>query len=315
MVSESKLDSAGFLAIGKVVQATGLSAHTIRAWERRYGAVTPVRSAGGTRRYSRTDVSRLTLLGRAVSAGYAIGSIVGLGEQALFSLISAADDGTGDSFMMKESASYGEVIEAYLDHIAHLRLDVARRILNREAARRSHYTLVLNILLPILREVGERWEQGRFGVHHEHAVSVHVRSLLAVGVADFTETHANHSVIVATPSGQRHEFGALTSCFFIREAGITPIYLGADIPASDIVTAAEISGAKMIVLSVLMQTDHAETERLFHELEHLSQTTPVLCGLSETHPLVSYVDSACSRIRLLHSLEDLTTLPTTLWVG
>src|SRR6185295_12097498 len=77
--------------IGVVTKLTGLSIDVVRVWERRYGAVRPVRSAGGTRLYSDADVMRLTRLHRAVERGYGIGQAARLSESELDELISGGD--------------------------------------------------------------------------------------------------------------------------------------------------------------------------------------------------------------------------------
>ena len=69
--------------IGAVSRLTGLTADTIRAWERRHHAVRPVRSEGGTRLYSESDVSRLQLLKALGERGEPIGAIARLSESAL----------------------------------------------------------------------------------------------------------------------------------------------------------------------------------------------------------------------------------------
>ncbi|HPC11710.1 MAG TPA: MerR family transcriptional regulator, partial [candidate division Zixibacteria bacterium] len=72
-----------------VAAKTGLSAHLIRMWERRYGAVEPSRTNTRRRLYSESDVRRLTLLRRATQAGAAIGQIATLPEDDLESLVAS----------------------------------------------------------------------------------------------------------------------------------------------------------------------------------------------------------------------------------
>jgi len=70
-----------------VIARTGLTADVLRAWERRYGAVHPQRSAGGQRLYSEEDVTRLTLLRRATLAGHSIAEVARLRTEALEALV------------------------------------------------------------------------------------------------------------------------------------------------------------------------------------------------------------------------------------
>ena len=74
----------GVYRIGAVAHLTGLSAHTLRAWERRYANLHPVRTDTGLRLYSESQVERLRLIQRLIGEGYAIGTLAALALVALF---------------------------------------------------------------------------------------------------------------------------------------------------------------------------------------------------------------------------------------
>ena len=73
-----------------VVRETGLSAHVLRVWEKRYGAVVPQRTATHRRAYNDADVHRLKLLRQATLLGHPIGSVASLSDEALETLVKAA---------------------------------------------------------------------------------------------------------------------------------------------------------------------------------------------------------------------------------
>src|SRR5512141_2448293 len=77
--------------IGTVTKLTGLSVDVVRVWERRYGAIRPLRSEGGTRLYSDADVWRLNRLRQAVELGHSISQAAKLSETELDELLSDAD--------------------------------------------------------------------------------------------------------------------------------------------------------------------------------------------------------------------------------
>lgn len=74
-MATAKTTSEARLKIGAVANLTGLSAHNLRKWEERYGAVTPQRTGSGERLYTREDVRRLVLIRRLSSAGVPIGEV------------------------------------------------------------------------------------------------------------------------------------------------------------------------------------------------------------------------------------------------
>src|SRR6185369_638101 len=74
--------------IGAVTRLTGLSADVVRVWERRYGAIRPVRSEAGTRLYSEADIARLRHLRQAVEKGLNIGQAARLSAEELNKVVS-----------------------------------------------------------------------------------------------------------------------------------------------------------------------------------------------------------------------------------
>ncbi|MCH9670274.1 MAG: MerR family transcriptional regulator [Gammaproteobacteria bacterium] len=77
-VVSSEHSSEPLMKIGVVARLTGVSAHTVRKWEERYGAVQPVRGAGGERLYSQDEVTRIALLKRLTDQGHGIRQLAGL---------------------------------------------------------------------------------------------------------------------------------------------------------------------------------------------------------------------------------------------
>lgn len=62
------------MPIGEVARQTGMTVPTLRAWERRYGLLVPVRTAGGHRRYSEEDVRRVLAVIELVRRGWGVGA-------------------------------------------------------------------------------------------------------------------------------------------------------------------------------------------------------------------------------------------------
>ena len=141
--------STNHFGIGAVTRMTGLSNHVIRAWERRYGAVKPVRKGSGTRRYSEADVERLKLLRDAVDACHRIGAIAALDDQQIRALL--LEPPRHDA-----SAAVHDALNAI-----HL-LDPARleQLLAREALALGPLDFCRMVLTPLLDRIGQDWASG-----------------------------------------------------------------------------------------------------------------------------------------------------------
>ena len=110
---------AGF-TIGAVSRLTGIPVHTLRAWERRYGAVRPERQEGGGRLYSRDDIARLTLLKRLTAAGQSVSTVARLPLEALRERVQelAPEAATGDAEPVRRLAVLGSLLPARLQAAA-----------------------------------------------------------------------------------------------------------------------------------------------------------------------------------------------------
>jgi len=227
---------------------TGLSPDIIRAWERRYGVVAPVRGARGARLYSAADIAHLRLLARAVGAGRAIGDVARLGRATLERL----GGQTAPEQPERVDGFVGRVMER-LERFDH---DGVARLLGDALIGLGVRAFVHQVAFPLLRQVGDRWKDGTLPIAHEHLCSGILRNLIASLIQ--TRTRAGRPVaVLATPAGERHEFGLLLVALLALEAGLDVSCLGADLPADEIVAAARQSNA--VVLGISMATSHNRT--------------------------------------------------------
>ena len=230
-----------------VVARTGLSADVLRAWERRYGAVQPQRSSGGHRLYSDVDVARLTIMQRATLAGHSISEIAPLDLLALEALL--------DGPARAPAGWPPEAVEALVASslTATQRLDAAalEAALKRGALALGGTALVDAVVPRFLHRVGERWRDGTLSPAHEHLASAAVRRVLAWVADGYTAGPRAPRLVVATPAGELHEFGALLVATAAAEEGWRVVYLGASLPAAHVAEAATQVGARAVALSAI----------------------------------------------------------------
>lgn len=237
---------------------TGLSADLIRAWEKRYGVVAPIRGPRGARLYSAADIAHLRLLARAVAAGRAIGDVARLSRTDLERLGEPAAP-AGEPRQNGRVAHLIEHLERF-DHAA------VSRLLGDALTGLGARAFIDQIAAPLLDAVGERWSSGRLSIADEHLVSASLRGLLA----SLIQTRARHGrpvVQLATPAGERHEFGLLLTALLALDAGLDVSYLGTDLPASQIATAVTRSNAVLLGLSLVAAENRARAVREVRTIE------------------------------------------------
>jgi len=237
------------LPLRTVSQLTGLSPDLLRAWERRYQVVTPIRGPRGTRLYSADDVAHLRLLAGAVAGGRSIGDVVGLDRADLERLASAPRGG------IKHDASRGpdpgvRIVREALDAIELFEAGRLHRTLSDAMLGLGIERFVDSVAMPLLRDVGDLWSQGLLSVADEHLVSGVLRGLLS-GVLHSRGPGQGQRLLIATPSGERHEFGALIAALIAADGGLDVAYLGVDTPAREIGDAADRCNARVVVLGIV----------------------------------------------------------------
>jgi DNA-binding transcriptional MerR regulator/methylmalonyl-CoA mutase cobalamin-binding subunit len=223
--------------IRAVSKLTSIPIDTLRAWERRYRVVEPERDDRG-RLYSQADVERLRLLRRAVDGGHAIGRVAQLSTAELEALLA-----------QRAPARPVEAdLSALQDALDLLDAAAFRRELSRLAATLSLRALCRDVALPFLHLVGEAWHEGRLGVGQEHMASAEIRSLLGALARLHEVREGAPALVLATPPGELHEIGTLAAAVVASHAGLGALYLGPDVPAAEIVSAASRVSARAVVL-------------------------------------------------------------------
>lgn len=235
------------LSVGAVVRLTGLSEHTLRAWERRYQAVVPLRTPRGTRRYRQGDVHRLRLLRDAVAAGHRIGDLAALTDDALRAL----------GLPLPAAPPRSAAVEGTLRALADLDAEAAHREVAGQLAALGPRRFIDEYATPLLHAVGDAWEREAFCIASEHLASAMVRSALESALRGLPERAHGPRIVFATLPGERHEIGLLVAALVARGAGARPVYLGVDLPVGQVALAVARSGARVAALSCVQRDAHA----------------------------------------------------------
>jgi len=244
--------------IRAVTKLTGIPEDTLRAWERRYRAVTPRRSGRG-RLYSDKEIQRLELLRDVVAQGHAIGQIATTSDNRLRVLLRKSTDlaieketGKASAPKQKSAPREGEyglgrmlaAVEAY-DYAG------AERELGRlAAATPSPRDLVHRVAFPLMHITGERWHEGRFTVAQEHMITALLSGLFASMLRLYAPANPRAKLLMATPENEHHGFGILAAAMLSAAGGLGPIHLGTNLPTRDIIQAARKTETNVILLGL-----------------------------------------------------------------
>jgi MerR family transcriptional regulator, light-induced transcriptional regulator len=251
------------LRIGELSKRAGVSPELLRAWERRYGLLHPARSAGGLRLYSPADVERVTLMQQHLAEGMAAAEAAALAVRDVDAEEAAAT-------ALRPGALRDELAEA-LDEFDEPR---AQAILDRLLALATVETLLSEVIVPYLQELGERWERGEASVAQEHFASGVVRGRL-LGLARGWGLGLGPVAVLACPPGEQHDLGLIAFGLALRSRGWRIVYLGPDSPID---TVADVSRRIEPSLVVLNAVSRDRVRPVLPELRALARRHRVALG-------------------------------------
>jgi MerR family transcriptional regulator, light-induced transcriptional regulator len=225
------------LRIGEVSRRTGVSAELLRAWERRYGLLHPTRTGGGFRLYSPADERRVSLMRSHLQQG------LSAAEAARLAL-TEADGGTredDDPVLRRRAQELRQALDDFDEGAAQGALDGALAELSTE-------TVLTELVLPYLHELGERWASGEASVGQEHFASQLIRGRL-LGLARGWGRGAGPRALLACAPGEQHDLGLIAFGVALRARGWRITYLGQDTPLETLAQSARSLGPLAIVIS------------------------------------------------------------------
>ena len=273
-----------------VAVRTGLTPHVLRAWERRYGVVSPARTEGGQRLYSDLDIERLRLLRRLTDRGHAIGRIASLPIAELARLDEetggaeegAASDGEGsraDESEQTPARSVGASIAAVLRATRRLDAVELQAVLEQAAVTLGVPVFIDEVVAPALERIGHGWAEGSVSVAQEHMATAVFRRVLGWLFRVYEVRGTAPRLVVATTPSQVHEFGALMVAISAAAEGWDVTYLGPDLPVADLVSAVGQTSARAVAVSAVYLPEGADLLAALREMRAaLPEQVPLLVG-------------------------------------
>jgi DNA-binding transcriptional MerR regulator len=270
------------LRIGELSRRVGISDHLLRAWESRYGLLQPVRSAGGFRLYSEADALRV----RRMQAHLARGLSAAEAARAVLEDSGAgADSGraVGTHGAPSTTRELSGVLRRALDAFDE---PAAQAVLDRLVSDLSLATVLRDVVVPYLNELGERWEQGTASVAQEHFASNLIRGRLSGLARGWGNGHGPRAVL-ACPPGELHDLALMVFGIMLNRSGWRIDYLGMSTPVEELTRTVDARQPDLVVLAATLPENLAP---LAPQLTALAQAAPIaLAGAGATPELADAV--------------------------
>lgn len=252
------------MPIGELSRRLGVSTDLLRKWERRYGVLKPGRTLGNRRLYSRLDEARVRLMLSHVREGVPAAQAAELAIAARFRI--TAPPGNGQPL---DGAS--EVRERLLERLAAYDETGAEQVLEKLMATAAATTVICDVFLPLMRDIGEMWAQGDLRIPQEHFATGFVHTRLLV-LARGWDRGLGPRAILACPTGEHHTLGLIAFGIALHQLGWRITYLGADTPLDAIEETVEVINPRLTVIAGLLTPQLQAAEA---QLSALAQRTPV----------------------------------------
>lgn len=265
------LDTQPVYNIKAVVEATGLPAATLRAWERRYGALAPQRTESGYRLYSARDVAILQWLKARVEEGMNISQAIGL--------LNLKQKAEADREVREQKAEgrYGLVgarktlVEALLSFDERS----ADRQVEEAFAAYGVEAVTEHIIAPALAEIGEQWHRGNASTAAEHFASNYLRRKMEALINASPNVSGTPRVVMGCAPDDWHELGLLSLYLLLRRRGINAIYLGQNVPVMQFIEEMARIRPAMVIISASTSQAVAGLIELARAVEAMTPPRPI----------------------------------------
>jgi len=246
-------------SIKDIERISGIKAHTLRIWEKRYGIIEPKRTETNIRYYTNEELKKILNISILNNYGIKISKIVGLSSKELHQKVIEISTEEVEETLQIESLV-----------IAMVEVDESRfeKILANCTLRLGFEQTVLNIIYPFFKKVGVLWQAGAINPAQEHFISNLIRQKLIVAIDSqgMMVKEGARRFLLFLPEGELHELGLLFYSYLIQKAGHKVIYLGQSVPLSDVGKVNDYNPADYIITATMSMSTGEGLNNLLQQM-------------------------------------------------
>ena len=245
-------------SIKELERLSGIKAHTIRIWEKRYKIISPQRRSGNIRTYSDAEFRKILNVAMLNSQGMKISRIAALSDDEINKLILAASHTSSDK-------------SVYIDQlvVAMVGLDEESfdGVLSTVVAKIGFEKAIMEVVYPFLEKIGVLWQAGSISPAHEHFISSLVRQkiIAAVDALPIPSAKAKRAILFL-PEGELHELGLMFLHFMVRSRGFKTYYLGPSVPYQDLKAVFHVHHPQLLITSITSYPLSRQLEKFLKSL-------------------------------------------------
>ncbi len=207
-----------FFNIRDIENLTGIKAHTLRTWEKRYGILMPLNTPGKHRMYDNNDLKQILRISTLYHSGYKISKI------ALMSL----DEMAINTLHLEKKTNFEVFINRFIEFTVDMNEEEFKKLFSELREAIDEKDLYLHIIFPLLYRIGNLWMIGNLLPVQEHFASNLIRTILikSIDSINYKSKHKTKKVLLFCPENEYHELPLLFLHFVFKQQGTPVIYLG-----------------------------------------------------------------------------------------
>ena len=287
----------GVYIIKDLENLTGIKAHTIRAWESRYGLLSPKRSDTNIRYYDDDDLKKILNVNLLYNNGHKISKIAKYESNEILELCSAI-------FKEKKSSGRDEI-----KRLTALTLEMDGegifKLLEELNASEGMVAMYQNVVRPYLVRIGELWQLNTFHIAHEHLFSNSIRNFLLGKIQILEPKNYGKKAMLFLPEKEEHELSLLFYYYLLKEKGWDCIYLGQKVPVHEIDLAYTKTNPDVIITSVIKSTTSKQFNYIVSQLLNIVPEHKLYLSGSN---VVTYHDLIPKNVNTIRSLSDFVNM-------
>jgi len=240
---------------------SGIKAHTIRMWERRYGLLKPSRTGTNIRFYDDQELRRLMNVAHLVGCHYKISKVARMDDDQLRRLVLAQNE---------LHAGQEAIISQFVMHMLHFDSAGFSRLLSEVMARYGFEEAVFRVIFPFLNKVGTFWQVGSVYPAQEHFISAMIRHQFICELERRQlEPKGEKSMLFFLHENELHELPLLYYAAVAARKGFRIIYLGPGVPLSDLEHLDVLAGVTHVLTVFTNALEHEELNTILQRLTGL----------------------------------------------
>lgn len=287
-------------SISQLEQFSGVKAHTIRIWEKRYTALKPNRSEGNTRYYDNTQLRRLLNIVSLIDAGHKVSKICCLSDEQLFEILteklnsSYSDDETTEYYVSQLIASGMSYDETHFENTFSI-------CLNRFGMKQTY----IKVIYPLLTRIGLMWANDSMAAANDHFISNKIKQKLFSSIDALPTLDSEETWLLFLPENEFHELSLLFSNYLIRKAGKKVFYLGSNVPMDMLTIAIQQINPKNLLFFLVHHDLVDESQNYLDTLQNAFKNIKI--NLSGNEKLISELKTG-GNINWIRSVDELEAL-------